>query len=145
MPYTYKKQGGKYVVYKKENGEKVGSTNGTEVALKKYLAALHMHADENIKTKMKNIKTFEQFINENIDNHINESSIVISTKELDKLFKPTTNGEDLANEEEIENQLEKLGVIKEVETTNNGDKVTFLFKGGEIRIDFKHKTIEIGK
>lgn len=43
MPYTYKKQGNKYVVYKKSNGKKVGTTDGTKVALDKYLAALHIH------------------------------------------------------------------------------------------------------
>jgi hypothetical protein len=43
MPYTYKKQGDKYVVYKKDTGKRVGATKGTKPALKKYLAALHMH------------------------------------------------------------------------------------------------------
>jgi hypothetical protein len=62
MPYTYKKEGDKYVVYKKDSGKKVGSTAGNKEALKKYLAALHMH--ENNKSSMKYIKTFEQFINE---------------------------------------------------------------------------------
>ena len=41
MPYTYKKQGGKYVVSK--GGKKVGTTGGTKEELKKYLAALHIH------------------------------------------------------------------------------------------------------
>ena len=40
MPYTHKKVGDKYVVYK--NGKKVGSTDGTKTALNKYLAALHI-------------------------------------------------------------------------------------------------------
>ena len=43
MPYTYKKEGDKYVVYKKDGGKRVGATKGTKAALKKYLAALHMH------------------------------------------------------------------------------------------------------
>lgn len=42
MPYTYKKEKGKYTVYKK-SGEKVGTTGGTKEELKKYLAALHIH------------------------------------------------------------------------------------------------------
>lgn len=41
MPYTYKKTGDKYTVYKKSTGKKVGSTKGTKKALNKYLAALH--------------------------------------------------------------------------------------------------------
>lgn len=40
MPYTHKKVGDKYVVYK--SGKKVGSTEGTKTALNKYLAALHI-------------------------------------------------------------------------------------------------------
>lgn len=40
MPYTHKKVGSKYVVYKK--GKKVGETEGTKTALNKYLAALHI-------------------------------------------------------------------------------------------------------
>ena len=44
MPYTHKKVGDKYVVYK--GGKKVGSTKGTKAALDKYLAALHINADK---------------------------------------------------------------------------------------------------
>jgi hypothetical protein len=40
MPYTHKKVGSKFVVYKK--GKKVGETEGTKTALNKYLAALHI-------------------------------------------------------------------------------------------------------
>ena len=40
MPYTHKKIGNKYAVYKK--GRKVGETEGTKTALNKYLAALHI-------------------------------------------------------------------------------------------------------
>ena len=57
MPYTYKKEGDKYVVYKK-TGKRVGVTKGTKEALKKYLAALYMHEmklKENMKTN-KSIK-----------------------------------------------------------------------------------------
>ena len=52
MPYTARKQGDKYVVYKKKAdgspGERVGSTKGTKEALRKYMAALHIHAHESI-------------------------------------------------------------------------------------------------
>jgi hypothetical protein len=41
MPYKVK---GK-CVYKKDTGKKVGCTKGS---VKKYLAALHMHADESV-------------------------------------------------------------------------------------------------
>lgn len=48
MPYTYKKVGDQYCVYKKDTGKKVGCTDGTKEALNKYMAALHMNAKENI-------------------------------------------------------------------------------------------------
>jgi hypothetical protein len=56
MPYTYKKQGDKYAVYKKDTGKLVGKTAGNRTALKKYLAALHMHElklSENMKSTIK--------------------------------------------------------------------------------------------
>lgn len=48
MPYTYKKEGNKYVVYKKDSGKRVGSTSADKESLRKYLAALHIHANESI-------------------------------------------------------------------------------------------------
>lgn len=64
MPYKYKKEGDKYVVYKKDTGEKVGSTEGNETALKKYLAALHINANEN--------KITEDTLREKIHNLLKE-------------------------------------------------------------------------
>ena len=46
MPYSYHKEGDKYVVTKKDTGKEVGRTKGTKEALKKYLAALHINANE---------------------------------------------------------------------------------------------------
>lgn len=46
MPYSYHKEGDKYVVTKKDTGKVVGHTKGTKEALKKYLAALHINANE---------------------------------------------------------------------------------------------------
>lgn len=46
MPYTYKKEDGKYCVYKKEDGSKVGCTDGTKEALKKYMGALHSNEED---------------------------------------------------------------------------------------------------
>lgn len=51
MPYRYRKVGNQYCVYKKKKdgsyGEKVGCTDGTKKALKKYLAALHANESVN--------------------------------------------------------------------------------------------------
>lgn len=47
MPYTARKVGDQYCVYKKDGGEKVGCTDGNKEALRKYMAALHINAKEN--------------------------------------------------------------------------------------------------
>ncbi len=57
MPYKTKKVGDKYCVYKKDSGKKVGCTEGTEKAKKKYLAALHIAEDE-VEVKMESFKLF---------------------------------------------------------------------------------------
>ena len=46
MPYTARKVGDQYCVYKKDGGKKVGCTDGNKEALRKYLAALHLNANE---------------------------------------------------------------------------------------------------
>lgn len=50
MPYKVKKQGDKYVVYKKDTGKRVGATAGNKEALRKYLAALHLNANESLES-----------------------------------------------------------------------------------------------
>lgn len=47
MPYSARKVGDQYCVYKKDGGEKVGCTDGNKEALRKYMAALHLNAKEN--------------------------------------------------------------------------------------------------
>ena len=54
MPYTHKKVGTKFVVYKK--GKKVGETEGTKTALNKYLAALHIADKKSAKKESKSLK-----------------------------------------------------------------------------------------
>lgn len=56
MPYSVKKQGDKYCVYKKDTGKKVGCTTGNKEALRKYLAALHIHSESIKNENMKSIK-----------------------------------------------------------------------------------------
>jgi len=48
MPYKVKKQGDKYMVYKKDTGKRVGATAGNKEALRKYMAALHINAKEQV-------------------------------------------------------------------------------------------------
>jgi len=67
MPYKYKKVGDKYVVYKKDTGKRVGSTAGDRESLRKYLAALHINANEN------NTMTKEQILREYIRTEIRKA------------------------------------------------------------------------
>ena len=64
MPYTYKKQGDKYAVYKKDTGKLVGKTKGTKAALRKYLAALHIH-EINLSETMKRTIKLSDLLKEN--------------------------------------------------------------------------------
>ena len=66
MPYSVRKQGSKYCVYKKEDGSKVGCTDGNKESLKKYLAALHMHETNTMK--------LSNLVKENIFNTCNYKS-----------------------------------------------------------------------
>lgn len=71
MPYKVKKQGDKYVVYKKDTGKRVGATAGNKEALRKYMAALHINAKESIVREdaaddvqdlIKNVSNYEEFV-----------------------------------------------------------------------------------
>lgn len=66
MPYTHKKVGNKYVVYKK--GKKVGETQGTKTALDKYLAALHI-ADKKSAKKESIKESFMEMGQPAMENH----------------------------------------------------------------------------
>jgi hypothetical protein len=55
MPYTVKKQGDEYVVYKKDTGKRVGATAGNKEALRKYLAALHINANESKLSELRDL------------------------------------------------------------------------------------------
>lgn len=55
MPYTHKKVRDQYCVYKKDTGKKVGCTDGNKEALRKYLAALHIQANENAQQSLREV------------------------------------------------------------------------------------------
>lgn len=70
MPYKYKKVGDEYVIYKK-SGERVGATAGNKEALRKYLAALHINAKENI--NMTKEQQLREYIRKEIKNALREA------------------------------------------------------------------------
>lgn len=53
MPYTHKKVGDRYCVYKKDTGKKVGCTDGNKEALRKYMSALHINAKESVELTLR--------------------------------------------------------------------------------------------
>lgn len=60
MPYTARKVGDQYCVFKKDGGKRVGCTDGNKEALRKYMAALHLNANES------KIDTIKQIVREEI-------------------------------------------------------------------------------
>lgn len=74
MPYTHKKEGNKYVVYKK--GKKVGETEGTKTALNKYLAALHI-ADKPKKENINEDMTYEHWDHPGCEDKIGKIFVVL--------------------------------------------------------------------
>jgi hypothetical protein len=102
MPYSYHKQGDKYVVIKKDTGKEVGRTKGTKEALKKYLAALHINANEN-KTMKKSELT--KMIQEVIKEVLSEQS----TKKITEVYVPN-------NIEEFAKRKGVLPLVKKVAT-----------------------------
>jgi hypothetical protein len=78
MPYSYHKDGDKYVVTKKDTGKEVGRTKGTKEALKKYLAALHINANEgkiNTMKKSELTKMIQEVIKEVISEQMSSNKI----------------------------------------------------------------------
>lgn len=77
MPYTYKKTGEKYTVYKKNPdgtfGEKVGTTQGTKEALKKYLAALHINTMKNETVNKQKMTELIEQITRLVARHLKEA------------------------------------------------------------------------
>jgi len=96
MPYTHKKVGDEYCVYKKDGGAKVGCTKGD---IKKYLAALHANADVNETDKIKGGLADDKSIKDIADKH--DTSVDKIKKELKKgtkVEKEHTSDSDIAKE-----------------------------------------------
>ena len=73
MPYSYKKVGNKYCVYKKDTGAKVGCTKGTRQAINKYLSALHRNVDDESKQILVD-KIYKKVIERLKNNKLNEGA-----------------------------------------------------------------------
>jgi len=113
MPYTYKKEGDKYVVYKKDSGKRVGATKGTKEALKRYLAALHMH-EINLKENMKSNKSIKlaDLLKENED-----ATAGMSTKQkkafLEAVYKFAEHANSIYRQHSLKETSQYLGELIE--------------------------------
>lgn len=150
MPYSYHKEGDKYVVTKKDTGKVVGHTKGTKEALKKYLAALHLNADEGKTNTMKKSE-LREMIAEIIKEVMNESSnttpkhIIIAQLMGPDFFlskKPESKWDE--KDHELFNRLYKMAsetgsVPKMTESIYHGKKVKIVLSGGDV--EKKHDRI----
>jgi hypothetical protein len=107
MPYTYKKQGDQYCVYKKDTGKKVGCTDGTKEALNKYMAALHINA-ENMKNELKLNSAGVKDILKAI---LNKPEVIVKLgfRKFKDVIEYLKNAE-IEEQDELEQQLKDLGV-----------------------------------
>lgn len=74
MPYKYKKVGDKYVVYKKDTGKRVGATAGNKEALRKYLAALHIRANEGANVQNTTLEQLQTYIHNIIKEELQKNN-----------------------------------------------------------------------
>jgi hypothetical protein len=82
MPYSYHKEGDKYVVTKKDTGKEVGRTKGTKKALDAYLTALHSNVKNENKTNKMKKSELTKMIGEIIKEVISEQSSKLKLRTL---------------------------------------------------------------
>jgi hypothetical protein len=105
MPYTSKKVGDQYCVYK--HGEKVGCTDGNKEALRKYMAALHINSNENV-NELKLTSTGVKDILKAIFNRIDLLPKLGFRKFKDAI--EYLKDADLEEQDALEDELKRLGV-----------------------------------
>jgi len=114
MPYSYHKKGDQYIVTKKDTGKEVGRTKGTKEALNKYLAALHINANEN-KTMKKSELT--KMIQEVIKEVISEKNTIKIGDIVSKKYASTD--EDYTKEFKV---IDITGTKATLQDTSTGKK-----------------------
>ena len=105
MPYSVKKVGSQYCVYKKTTGKKVGCTDGTKEALKKYLGALHSNENvSELKMSSHGVKEVLHAVLNNI--HLLPKLGFQTFKQVIRFIKFG----DIEEQDELERRLKSLGV-----------------------------------
>lgn len=139
MPYTYKKQGDKYVVYKKTSdgslGKRVGATKGTKEALKKYLSALHMHEEK--QNTMKSIK-----LSSLVNLRESEEKVEMSTEQkkafLEAVYRFAEHSQAIYRNQNIVETSKYLGELIEAASQLTLDETQDWFDGITVSRHMKH-------
>lgn len=127
MPYKVKKQGDKYVVYKKDTGKRVGATAGNKEALRKYMAALHINAKESaikedaagdVQDLIQNVTNYEEFVSKlgNLAQDPKVQAFLKSGKadgdDADDKFTASTKAIPVKNLRPTQNEIDRDGSLK---------------------------------
>jgi hypothetical protein len=107
MPYTARKVGDQYCVYKKDTGKKVGCTDGNKEALTKYMAALHMNAKENINE----LRLDSHGVKEILKAILKKPEVIVKLgfKKFKDVIEHLKNA-DIDEQDALEQELKDLGV-----------------------------------
>ena len=146
MPYKVKKQGDKYVVYKKDTGKRVGATAGNKEALRKYMAALHINAKENTMKPIKEVdnaqfeKKLKQIFKQNYSGFVSALGKFASDPKFRQFIKDTDETKSsvqmtaipVKNLSPTQNEIDVDGSLAFPLT--KPDAAAFALKGGSVKI-----------
>jgi len=128
MPYTYKKIGNEYVVYKKDSGKRVGTTAGNKESLRKYLSALHSNVDENsgkiLRMSIRNLLLKEVIIDQHAEQRLAERLLSPEGYEVGFEYahaQYTSVGKYFIPKNIVESILNKIDVLKTKPFPRNKD------------------------
>lgn len=137
MPYSVKKQGDKYCVYKKDTGKKVGCTTGNKEALRKYLAALHIHSESIKNENMKSIKLASL-----ISLSESEDKIPMTTEQkkafLEAIYKFAEHSNSIYRQHNIKETSKYLGELIEAASNLTLSETEDWFDGVTVGRHMKH-------
>lgn len=113
MPYTYKKVGNEYAVYKKDTGKLIGKTKGTKESLRRYLAALHMHTNESVKTKSNSMIKLSSLVNLKESRDVNGMSTEEKKAFLEAVYRFAEGANEIYRKHSLKDTSKYLGELIE--------------------------------
>jgi len=137
MPYSVRKQGDKYCVYKKDTGKKVGCTTGNKEALRKYLAALYIHSETIKNENMKPIKLASL-----VNLSESEDKIPMTTEQkkafLEAVYKFAEHSNSIYRQHNIKETSKYLGELIEAASNLTLSETEDWFDGVTVGRHMKH-------